>query len=78
MADKIGSTLVVVALILTALLLVAARSESLALETATPKIKRRSSRKEVCMTRRSIAGSALETAWAVGVSAIVAAPPSFP
>lgn len=78
MADKIGSTPVVVALILTALLLVAARSESLALETATPKIKRQSSRKEACMTRRSIAGSALETVWAVCVSEIAAALPSFP
>lgn len=51
--DKIGPT-PTIALILIALLLIAARSASLALEATTPEVKRRSSRKEVRMNRQLI------------------------
>jgi hypothetical protein len=77
MVDKIGPT-PIIALILIALLLIAARSASLALEATTPEVKRQSSRKEVHMNRQLILGSASETAWAAGMSAIVGALPSFP
>lgn len=77
MVDTIGPT-PIIALILIALLLITARSASLGLEATTPEIKRRSSRKEVRMNRKLITGSALETAWTIGASAIVGALPSFP
>jgi hypothetical protein len=65
----IGAT-PVSALVLIAFSLVVARSASLVLETAKPEVKRRSDRKEVRMNGRLVAGSLLETAWAIGVSVV--------
>jgi hypothetical protein len=73
----IGSTPIGV-FALVAFVLGVARSASLALETAKLKVKRRPNRKEVRMGRELIAGSALETAWAIGVGVLAGSLPSNP
>ena len=65
-AETIGS-IPISALVVIALLLVAARFASLVAEDTKPELKRRHS-KEVRMNYKLIAGSALETAWAISVS----------
>jgi hypothetical protein len=58
------------ALVLITFSLVVARTASLVLETAKPEVKRRSDRKEGSMNGKLVAGSLLETAWAIGVSVV--------
>jgi hypothetical protein len=77
MEGRIDSASICV-LVLIAFSLIAARSASLALEVAWPKVKRRSASKEVRMNVRLIIGSALETAWAIGGSVAAGFLPSFP
>jgi hypothetical protein len=66
---RIGST-PISALVLIALSLVIVRSAGLVLGEAKPEVKRRSSRKEVCMNGRLVVSSMLETAWAIGASVL--------
>ena len=64
MAGKIGSTPIGV-LVLTALSLIVVRSASLVLEAEGPQVKRQRLGKEIQMNAKLVAGSALETAWAI-------------
>ena len=57
---------------------IAARFASLVIEDTKPEVKRRPSRKEVRIKRKFIAGSALETAWAIGGAAVAGSLPSLP
>ena len=66
------------ALILIVLLLIVVRFVSLVLETPKPEVKRRTDRKEARMNGRLIAGSLLETAWAISVSVVAGALPPLP
>jgi hypothetical protein len=66
---RIGST-PIIALVLIALSLGAVRFASLVLEDDKPEFKRQPSKKEHDMNGKLIASSALETAWAIGVSAL--------
>jgi hypothetical protein len=66
---RIGSTPISV-LVLIALFLIVVRFAIRVLEATTPEVKRRSSSKEVGMDERLIAISLLDTAWAIGVSAV--------
>jgi hypothetical protein len=67
--ERIGANPISV-LVLIAFWLVAARFASLVLETPKPEVKRRSGRKEVRMNGKLVAGSLLETAWAISVSVL--------
>jgi hypothetical protein len=67
--ERIGANPISV-LVLIAFWLVAARFASLVLETPKPEVKRRSDRKEVRMNGKLVAGSLLETAWAISVSVL--------
>jgi hypothetical protein len=75
--ERIGANPISV-LVLIAFWLVGARSASLVLETPKPEVKRRSDRKEVCMNGKLVAGSLLETAWAVSVSVLASMLLPFP
>jgi hypothetical protein len=75
--ERIGANPISV-LVLIAFWLVAARSASLVLETPKPDVKRRSDRKEVRMNGKLVAGSLLETAWAISVSVLASMLLPFP
>jgi hypothetical protein len=64
--------------VLFAVSLVAVRSASLVLEEGKPVVKRRPRGKGVAVNARLIAGSMLETAWAVGVGALAGVSPPLP